>query len=309
MTLSKNFFFNLFVSLRPRQWIKNLIVFSALVFSRQLFIEEKFLLVLYTFFVFCAASSAMYLVNDVVDRASDKQHFKKKFRPIAKGRIDSQTALTVAFILIATSFLASYRLSHYLVVVVAIYFVIQLSYTLLLKKILIVDVLTIAFAFMLRIFAGSVVILAPLSSWLIMTTIMLATFLSIGKRRSELTLLSAQPASKMSFIPYRSVFLDGLVFMMGTATIITYSLFTFNSPEVAEKNLFSSLLPSTLVSPKFLMATIPVVLFGIFRYIYLIFEKTQGDSPEKVLLSDLPLFVSVLIWFSLILFFLYLVPL
>ncbi len=310
MKQNDSFFLILFSALRPRQWLKNLVVFAALVFSRQLFVPEKFLLVLYTFFIFCMLSSGMYLVNDLVDLPSDRQHPKKRFRSIASGKLDERWALFTALVLVLTSLLFAFQLSRYLGLIVVLYIFVQLSYTFLLKKIIILDVLTIAFTFMLRIFAGSLVILAPLSSWLILTTIMLATFLSVGKRRSELTLLlGLSPAPKVTLLPYPQVFLDGLVFMMGTATIITYSLFTFNSPELAKNSFLTAILPSTLSSAKFLMFTIPLVLFGIFRYLYLIFEKTEGDSPEKVLLSDLPLFVSVVAWLALVLFFLYLLPL
>lgn len=297
----------IFASLRPRQWLKNLVVFAAILFSSQLFILDKFLPVFFTFIIFSAASSSMYLVNDVVDRPEDKLHFSKSKRPIATGSVSPKLALITALILSVFALIASYQLQGYLFLVILIYLLIQLLYTLFLKGIIILDVLTIAFAFMLRIFAGSFVIIAPLSSWLILTTMMLALFLGIGKRRSELTILGSESKAphRKTLLYYPSILLDGLVFMMGTATLITYSLFTFNSPEAQGKEFFATLLPSTLAKPKLLMVTIPIVVYGVFRYLYLVFEKKEGQSPEKILLSDRPLFFSVLLWFITIVFLLY----
>lgn len=297
----------IFASLRPRQWLKNLVIFAAILFSSQLFILDKFIPVFFSFIIFSAASSSMYLVNDVVDRPEDKFHFSKSKRPIATGSVSPRLALITALILAVFALIASYQLQVYLFLVILIYLLIQFLYTLFLKGIIILDVLTIAFAFMLRIFAGSFVILAPLSSWLILTTMMLALFLGIGKRRSELTILGSENKTqhRKTLLYYPNILLDGLVFMMGTATLITYSLFTFNSPEAQGKEFFSTWLPSTLAKPKLLMVTIPIVVYGVFRYLYLIFEKKEGESPEKILLSDRPLFFSVLLWFVTIVFLLY----
>jgi len=297
---------NIFISLRPTQWLKNLVVFAAIIFSKELFIASEFYLVFYTFLIFSAASSAMYLLNDVVDKDKDKLHFSKKNRPIASGKISPNLAFITAVVLSSTSLAASYFLSSYLFFIVLVYLIIQLLYTFWLKNVIILDVLVIALAFMLRIFAGSVVILASLSAWLILTTMMLALFLGIGKRKSELTLLSGIAAShRKTLLSYPVQLLDGLVFMMATATLITYSLFTFNAPENIQKEFFSAFLPRTLDSPKMLMLTIPIVVYGVFRYLYLIFEKSEGESPEKVLITDRPLFFSVLSWIILVIFILY----
>lgn len=139
---------------------------------------------------------------------------------------------------------------------------------------------------------------------------MLALFLAIGKRRSELTLMEVKQAAahRHTLLSYPTQLLDGLAFMMGTATLITYSLFTFNSPDILQTGVFATILPQTLSSAKFLMATIPIVVYGIFRYLYLIFEKKEGESPERVLLTDKPLFIAVVTWFVLIIFFLYFFP-
>ena len=297
---------NIIRSLRPIQWFKNLVVFAAIIFARELFLTTKFVPVFYTFLIFSAASSAMYLINDLADTERDKLHFSKRFRPIAAGKLTKQTALTSALFLASLSLVGSYYLSSYLFFIILLYFSIQLLYTFWLKEIIILDVLAIAFSFMLRIFAGSLVVLTPLSAWLILTTMMLALFLGIGKRRSELTLLAgAASQHRRALLSYPGALLDGLVFMMATAALITYSLFTFNSPETSQKEFFSSFLPQTLSSPKILMATIPIVVYGIFRYLYLVFEKSEGESPEKILVTDYPLAFSVIVWLAAVIFFLY----
>ena len=298
---------NLISSLRPRQWLKNLVVFAAIFFSKELFYPEKFWPVLYTLIVFCAASSSMYLLNDIIDREHDKQHFSKKDRPIASGKISVSLATTISFILSALALTVSYQIQTYLFFIVLTYIVVQLLYSFLLKGVIILDVLAIAFSFMLRIFAGSIVVLTPLSSWLILTTMMLALLLAIGKRRSEFTLLNAQERGgfRKTLISYPPQLLDGLVLVMSAASLITYSLFTFNSPEAQVKEFFTQFLPSTLATPKLLMVTIPIVIYGIFRYLYLVFEKGEGESPEKILVSDQPLLFSVVMWLLVAVFLLY----
>lgn len=305
--LSRPLIFDIFVSLRPAQWLKNLVVFAAIVFSGEFFTPIKFTPVFYTFLIFCAASSSMYLVNDLVDKEADRLHFFKKNRPIAAKKVPPSVVLIFASTLALLSLLFSFQLSNYLFFIVIVYLVIQLSYSFLFKNIILFDTLAIAISFMLRVFAGSFISLTPLSSWLILTTMMLSLLLAVGKRRSELTILSSSqaPIKRRTLLSYPKPFLDGLVFMMATATLITYSLFTFNSPEVGQKLFLTSYLPRTLSSPKLLMATVPIVVYGLFRYLYLIFEKSEGESPERVLLSDPPLFLAVLIWITAVFSFLY----
>ena len=294
-------------SLRPRQWLKNLVIFAAIFFSKELFYPEKFWPVFHTLLVFCIASSSMYLLNDIIDREHDRQHFSKKDRPIASGKISVGLAAGLSFVLAAIALIVSYQIQNYLFFIVLTYIVVQLLYSFLLKGVIILDVLAIAFSFMLRIFAGSIVVLTPLSSWLILTTMMLALLLAIGKRRSEFTLLNAQERGgfRKTLISYPPQLLDGLVLVMSAASLITYSLFTFNSPEAQVKEFFTQFLPSTLATPKLLMVTIPIVVYGIFRYLYLVFERGEGESPEKILVSDRPLLFSVVMWFLVAVFLLY----
>jgi 4-hydroxybenzoate polyprenyltransferase len=238
----------------------------------------------------------MYLVNDVVDIKADQAHFSKKERPISRGAVSARLALGSALVLALLGLGLSYRISELIFFTSIIFIAVQASYSLSLKGMIIIDILAISFTFMLRVFAGSFAISEPLSSWLILTVMMLAIFLAVGKRRSELTLLSAQEAASHRQIlsHYPVSFLDGLTFMMGAASLLTYSLFSFNTGR--NLSLLSSYLPQTLANPRWLMLTIPLVVYGIFRYLYLVMEKKQGESPEKVLLSDFTLFITVSAW-------------
>jgi 4-hydroxybenzoate polyprenyltransferase len=180
----------------------------------------------------------------------------------------------------------------------AIFIALQLAYTLFLKRIILIDVMAIAATFSLRVFAGSFILAVPISSWLILTTVTLSLLLAIGKRRAEVTLLTHRLAAKHREVVghYPNVLLDGLTFMMAGATLITYALFTFNQPELATRRTISLFLPETLSNPRWLMATIPFVIYGVFRYLYVIYEKKEGSSPERVLVRDLPLLTAVVAW-------------
>jgi 4-hydroxybenzoate polyprenyltransferase len=238
----------------------------------------------------------MYLLNDLIDIKADRVHFSKKDRPIARGVISKNLALTTSVGLALFGLVWSYLISDLIFLTSITFITVQIAYSFLLKKVIILDILAIAFSFLLRVFAGSFVIAESLSSWLILTVMMLAIFLAVGKRRSELTLLTYQQAVEHRNIlsHYPVGFLDGITFMMGAASLLTYSLFSFNTEK--SFSLISSYLPTTLANPKWLMLTVPLVVYGIFRYLYLIFEKKEGESPEKVLLSDFPLFLTVALW-------------
>lgn len=296
---------------RPRQWIKNLAVFGAIIFSGDLFNPYRYEPIFYTFLIFSAISSGLYILNDIVDAEKDKLHFSKKFRPIAAGEIKPMVALILALVLIGSGYYATFLISDdlYLSVLTLVFISLQLLYSFVLKKVILLDVIAIATAFMLRLFAGSFVVGVSLSSWLILSVAMLSLFLAIGKRRLELTLMEHQTAVKHRDIlgHYPTILLDGMTFMMATSTLLTYSLFTFNETRNTGPKITLDFLPETLASPKWLMITIPIVIYGIFRYLYIIYEKKQGDSPERVLFSDFPLLTSVLVWFLTVLWVVYVV--
>ena len=288
----------LFVSARPRQWLKNLAVFAAVFFGGKFLVAADFLAVTTLFVIFCALSSGVYIINDWVDAEADQAHFSKRNRPLASGNLSKTVALATAFFLVGASLLAALFISEVLFATLVVFITVQVSYSLFLKRIILLDIIAIAFAFMLRVFAGSFVLQEPLSSWLILTVMMLSLFLAIGKRRSEVTLLTHQQALKHreTLSHYPITLLDGLTFMMATASLLTYSLFTFNTGRTVIAKPLTNYLPLTLANSRWLMITIPLVVYGIFRYLYLIFEKKEGESPEKILLKDIPLFSTVLLW-------------
>lgn len=302
-----NQLYYLLVSLRPRQWLKNLSVFAAIFFGGQLLDTQVFIRVFLVFLLFCTLSSSMYLLNDLIDKEADKVHFSKKNRPIASNKLSKTSVLSAALILVFLGLFLSLLISETIFLTALVFVVIQTLYSFSIKKFIILDVMLIAFLFMLRVFAGSFAAEQPLSSWLILTVLMLSLFLAIGKRRSEVTLLSQQAAAahRLTLSHYPISLLDGLTFMMATAALLTYSLFTFNTARTMTATALTSYLPQTLSNPRWLMITIPLVIYGVFRYLYLVFEKKEGESPEKILLSDLPLFTTVVCWVLLIFLLIY----
>lgn len=298
------------VSLRPLQWLKNLAIFAAILFFGDFFNPAFFWPTFAAFWIFNLLSSSMYLVNDLVDIDHDKLHPYKKLRPIAKGELKKKTALVLAIVFATIGLYLAYLLSPYFFIVSIVFVLLQLAYNFFLKFVILLDIVVIALTFMLRIFAGSFVLLTPLSSWLILTTMMLALFLAAGKRRSELTLLTKKLAGKHreTLYHYPTKLLDGFTFIMAASTLITYSLFTFNEIEIQSKEFIIAYLPQTLSSPKWLMATIPLVVYGIMRYLYLIFEGSDEDSPEKILVKDPPLLITTLLWILSVIIFIYVLP-
>ena len=296
--------------MRPIQWLKNLAVFAAIAFSGELFLTDKFISVLYTFLIFTLISSGVYLINDLLDIKGDRLHYSKKNRPLAAGKLDRSIATVTSLLLIGTGVFWSFTLSMNLFLLLVLFITVEISYTLFLKQVILIDVIAIAFAFMIRVFAGSIVVLTPLSSWLILTVMMGSLFFAIGKRRSELTLLSnVAPKHRATLSHYPPQLLDGITFMMATAALITYSLFTFNQPELSvNRKLIIEALPITLSSPKWLMITIPIVVYALFRYLYIIYEKKKGDAPAEVLISDKPLLTTTIIWLLAVISLVYILP-
>jgi len=296
--------------MRPIQWLKNLAVFAAIAFSGELFLTDKFISVLYTFLIFTLISSGVYLINDLLDIKGDRLHYSKKNRPLAAGKLDRSIATVTSLLLIGTGVFWSFTLSMNLFLLLVLFITVEISYTLFLKQVILIDVIAIAFAFMIRVFAGSIVVLTPLSSWLILTVMMGSLFFAIGKRRSELTLLSnVAPKHRATLSHYPPQLLDGITFMMATAALITYSLFTFNQPELSvNRKLIIEVLPITLSSPKWLMITIPIIVYALFRYLYIIYEKREGDAPAEVLISDKPLLTTTIIWLLAVIFLVYILP-
>ncbi|OGE03374.1 hypothetical protein A3F45_03705, partial [Candidatus Curtissbacteria bacterium RIFCSPHIGHO2_12_FULL_41_17] len=292
------------VSARPRQWLKNLALFAPLVFEGAFFNPGKFWLVVIGFFIFSAVASAIYIINDVIDLEKDKSHPYKSKRPIAAGRINPHLALVIAILILALSIIAASKLSVFFTIAITLYAVLQIFYSLFLRSIILLDVMAIASGFLLRVYAGGVLIDAHVTIWFILTVASMALFLAIGKRRSERTLLlgteAAASHTRKILLHYPETLLDSLTVMFATTTWLAYTMFTFLQPPPSAGPqvlvLFGDYLPRTLLASKWLMITVPFVIYGVMRYLYVIYEKKEGESPERVLLSDIPLLTSIVIW-------------
>lgn len=289
----------LLISARPRQWLKNISLYAPLVFWGELFRPEGFIKVTKAVVLFSIISSAVYLINDVIDARRDRRHPFKKNRPIAAGQLSVTTAVFAATILLAFGLSGALLLEPYFFFPVLTYFLLQMFYSFWLRQVIILDALAIAFGFILRVFAGAWVLPVPLSSWLILSTTGLALLLAFGKRRSERTILAAEGLSantRRTLEHYPDTLLDAMISMSATYAIISYSLFAFQTSPLPTAPFFETLLPVTIARPKLMMLTVPLVIYTVARYLYVIYEKKEAESPEKVLLSDSPLLVSVIIW-------------
>jgi decaprenyl-phosphate phosphoribosyltransferase len=289
--------------LRPRQWIKNFLIFGVLLFNGHLFDLAMLIKVSYGFFIFCALSSSIYIVNDLFDVEKDRIHPFKKFRPIAHNDVSVNVAVVIAIVLALGSITSSYLIQPAFFMITIIYFIMHLAYSAYLKHIEIIDILTLAAGYILRVFAGEVVTNSHLSAWLFLTVISLSLFLAIGKRRSEITLLShhggIQLNTRKTLSHYPDHLLDVYLSLFATSTFISYSLFTFlENPGGLQFNFtfFPAEALGTYLQRKWLMITIIPLVYGVMRYLQRIYEKHEGESPERLLFSDKPLLISVVIW-------------
>ena len=281
------------VSMRPRQWVKNLFVLAGLVFSQRLLTESTWV-ALEAFAIFCAVSGAIYLLNDVADRERDQLDPRKRERPIAAGRLPVGVAIGTATALIVVGLGLSAWLSRPFLVTVVVYVVLFVAYSVWLKHIVIVDVLAVASGFVLRALAGAVVIAVEMSGWLLICTILLALFLALGKRRFEyLTLDRDATRHRPILAEYTPELLDQMIAVVTASTVTAYALYTM-SPETVAK-FHTRLLPATL----------PFVLYGIFRYLYLLYRRQLGGNPSELLLSDRALTINAIGWICAVLLIIY----
>jgi 4-hydroxybenzoate polyprenyltransferase len=275
----------LLTSARPKQWSKNVIVFAAILFSRNIFDVSLSLKVAACFVLFSLITGATYLMNDIADREHDRYHPEKSVRPVASGRLPVGIAGTGAGIAVAAGLSGAWVLHHSFFYVTAAYLLLQILYTLLLKRIVILDVLAITTGFVLRVLAGAVVIEVEISSWLLICTFLLALFLALCKRRHELTLLEEGAGKHRKVLQeYSIALLDQMISMTTASTLIAYTLYTLSDRTVAK------------FGTEKLVFTVPFVVYGIFRYLYLVHIKKAGGSPETLLLSDLPLVGGIIAW-------------
>jgi 4-hydroxybenzoate polyprenyltransferase len=297
-----------FVSSRPRQWLKNVALFAPLVFEGEFFNPNKFWVVVIGFAIFSVVTSAIYIINDVIDIDKDKAHPFKSKRPIAVGKIGPKLAFFVSVLLLVFAIFVSSRFSTFFTVAISAYAILQILYSLFLRSLILLDVMAIASGFLLRIYAGAVLIDAHVTVWFILTVASLALFLAIGKRRSERTLLLGSGGNSLTtrriLLHYPESLLDSLTVMFATATWFSYTMFTFLQPPPSAGPqvlvLFGDYLPRTFLASKWLMASVPFVIYGVMRYLYVIYEKKEGESPERALLSDIPLLSAVILWITIV---------
>lgn len=273
----------LLIELRPKQWTKNVLVFAGLVFSRNLHDVTDIARAVAAFAIFCAISSSAYIINDLADLERDRQHPVKRRRPIASGALSEGIARLVVTLLLPVALLCGFLLSRPFALVGASYFAIVLFYSFFLKHVVLIDVFTISAGFVLRAVSGTFVLAVSLSPWLLVCTVLLSLFIALAKRRHELVLLADDAIGHRKILDeYSQLFLDQLIAIVTSSTVIAYSLYTFSAGSLPRDHT--------------MMLTIPFVLYALFRYLYLIYQRNEGGSPETLLLRDRPLLVSILLW-------------
>jgi len=280
-------------SMRPRQWPKNFFVLAGLIFDGQLTNFASLWITLLAFVLFCLASSLVYIINDLTDIESDRLHPFKRNRPLASGQLSQRTAIIAAVVLFILTFPSAFILNINFGLIISGYFILMLAYSLWLKHIPIIDVMIIAAGFVLRVAAGVVIIVTTrFSPWLFVATTFLALFIALGKRRAEIYLLeSAADSHRQVLKGYSLELLDQLLTIVMASTLMTYCLYTFSSPITPGNNV--------------MMLTIPFVIYGLFRYLYLIRMHHIGGAPEEIVLTDLPMQLAVGFWGLTIIIILY----
>ncbi len=282
-------------TMRPKQWTKNLFIFAALVFDRQLTNPEALLQTIFGFFLFSFLSSTVYIINDIADIEADRKHPRKMNRPIASGQLPIKVAAVVAMVIVVITLTLSYLLSPSFMLISLIYFITFLLYSFWLKHVPLIDVMIIAAGFVMRVAAGvSLIQVERFSPWLYVVTTLLALYIGFGKRRAELMLLDDDANSHRRVLDGYSIpFLDTLITIVSSTTIMAYSLYTFSAPNLPDNHA--------------MMLTIPFVIYGIFRYLFLIQMQGEGGAPDELVLSDRPLQVTIAMYglSVLIIFYLY----
>jgi 4-hydroxybenzoate polyprenyltransferase len=282
-------------SLRPKQWTKNFFVFAGIIFSLKFLDLYLLLTVSCAFVLFCGLSSSIYLINDVNDVASDRRHPTKRLRPIAAGQLSLPGALAAAIILGLATLAAAFYLGFAFFLTALAYDILMLLYNFAFRNIVILDTFSIAGGFVLRATAGVAVIAVQLSPWLLICTILLSLFIALGKRRHELVAINDAGRHRKILDEYSPQLLDQMISAVAGSTVMAYALYTL-WPETIAK-----------FGTHYLVYTIPFVLYGIFRYLYLIYRKEKGGEPEELLLTDWPLFIDIILWIGSLMAVIYLV--
>lgn len=271
-------------TMRPSQWLKNGLVFAALFFDRQVIEVESLVRTTAAFILLCMMSSAVYIMNDLVDIENDRQHPRKRTRPLAAGDLNPTVAIIAALLLATVGLAAGFVLSQSLGWILSAYLILQVSYTFYFKNVVLLDVLFVSAGFILRVAAGVAVIeVERFSPWLYVCTGLLALLIALGRRRHEITLLGEEAGNHRVILnEYNLDLIDRLIGIVAAAALVAYSLYTFMSEGLPPNNL--------------MMLTIPFVLYGIFRYLYLIHVRHEGGAPEEIFIRDRPMQLALLLW-------------
>ena len=280
---------HIIVLMRPKQWLKNVFIFAGLIFSRNLFDLHLLGKVLIGFFLFSLGASSIYIFNDIKDVKRDKEHPEKCNRPLAKGLLKLTKAYVVSGILAIVALFGAFLIDQIFFAILSCYLVMNAAYSIKIKNVVILDVMCIAFGFALRVFAGTVLADVRPSDWIIICTITLSLFLGFSKRRQELSLIGANALKHRKVLEdYSITFLDQMIAVATACTIMSYALYTIADETIAR------------FGTRNLVFTIPFVIYGIYRYLYLVHQKKAGGEPTIALLKDIPLILDVLLWFGLV---------
>ena len=284
VAVPRNNFIGLIKTMRLRQWVKNVIVYAALVFDGKLFDPELFLKTTGIFLAFCLLSSSVYILNDLVDMEKDRQHPRKRSRPLASGQLDPRVATVTAAMLAIAAIAGAFALSFWAGVILLVYLAQNFAYSFWLKNIVIIDVMILAFGFLLRVLAGvAVVQVENFSPWLYVCVTLLALFLGFGKRRQEIVLLEEGAGNhRSSLLEYNLPLLDQIIGMVVTATLVAYTFYSFDA--------------TTALAHSRMLLTVPFVFYFLTRYLYLVHVKHLGGAPDELLLEDRPLLINSVLW-------------
>jgi len=296
-----------FDALRINQWLKNFVIFTAIIFSGQLFHWDLLLKSLSAFFIFCLLSSTSYVLNDIIDYPYDKKHPIKKFRPVASGDLSMPEATFIVFVLSLVSLILALFFSLPFFFLSLFFIFLHFFYSFTLKKQPVVDIFTISFSFMIRTFAGEIATGYHIPIWLLLTIFFGSLFMAAVKRHAELVAHGIK--ARLSLYRYNEHFLDFLTYTFGTATIIAYSTYTYveKPPQIeTEVSKFFNLTFPGFEARKWLMITIPLVVYGIARYAQLLYEKAEGERPERTITTDVPLIVTIALWGIIVISLIYL---
>lgn len=287
---------------RPRQWLKNVAVFTTVLFTGQLFNTPLLIASIYSFIAYCFLSSSNYILNDILDAPQDRKHPFKKFRPVASGKLTISGAFVTSILFAIIGLSISYSIGRTFFMLAIVFLLIQYAYSLYLKHVSLIDILTITAAYFIRVYAGEAATGYHISIWLALAALSLALFLAVGKRRSELTLIQGYKGvvpheTRAALSKYSEKLLDTYTAMSANSTFITYAFYTFLEQPAVQGFIFRGYdeFAFNLPPRKWMMVTVPFVLYGIMRYMQLIYEG-KGESPEKILTSDIPLLATVIMW-------------